>query len=270
MCPLLGHALVFLALGVLEMPPGPIVPVAGGRTGTAQQPVPRPSPVMTTDTAGDQDLARFRDRRLLLGDFGPRWRGRWPRKRLTPGRNRYRVVDESGNRVLEVRSHRAAEGRYCELDIKPVAAGQLSWRWKVEHSLAGTLREASLRETQKPGDDYAARVFVVFESHLLPWKTRALCYVWAGNQPAGSVYASPYSGTVGIFVLRSGEAETGRWVHEERDIVVDYRTFFGREPEQISAVAIMVDTDNTNARAMAWFDDLVLALLPVALSEVSP
>ncbi|MCH7475779.1 MAG: DUF3047 domain-containing protein, partial [Gemmatimonadetes bacterium] len=33
---------------------------------------------------------------------------------------------------------------------------------------------------------------------------------------------------------------------------------FGKPPETISAVAIMVDTDNTNSIATAWFDDIAL------------
>ncbi|NIQ52182.1 MAG: DUF3047 domain-containing protein, partial [Gemmatimonadetes bacterium] len=32
----------------------------------------------------------------------------------------------------------------------------------------------------------------------------------------------------------------------------------GEEPDPVSAVALMVDTDDTGRRATAWFDDVVL------------
>ncbi|MCH6559291.1 DUF3047 domain-containing protein, partial [candidate division KSB1 bacterium] len=43
-----------------------------------------------------------------------------------------------------------------------------------------------------------------------------------------------------------------------RGIAKDYRKVFGKAPELLTAVAIMVDTDNTNNSALTFFDDIIL------------
>ena len=47
-------------------------------------------------------------------------------------------------------------------------------------------------------------------------------------------------------------------MNEERDFIKDSERFFGETPEMVTALALMVDTDNTGARGRAWFDDLEL------------
>ncbi len=34
--------------------------------------------------------------------------------------------------------------------------------------------------------------------------------------------------------------------------------YFGRLAERVTGVALMVDTDNTDSHATAWFDDLII------------
>jgi hypothetical protein len=64
---------------------------------------------------------------------------------------------------------------------------------------------------------------------------------------------------VKLIVLESGEARVGDWVAEERNVYDDYRRAFGKDPPRVSGVAIMTDTDNTQARATAYYGDLVFA-----------
>jgi len=109
---------------------------------------------------------------------------------------------------------------------------------------------------------FTARVFVVFETSAIPLRTRAINYVWAAHEPVGAMFPSPYTKNVAMIVVRSGPADAGRWLGESRDVLADYRRFFGRAPTQISAVAVLVDTDNTGRAAEAWFADLVLATTP--------
>ena len=91
-------------------------------------------------------------------------------------------------------------------------------------------------------------------------KTQGICYVWAGTQPVGSAYPSPYSDRIVTIVLRSGDALAGRWSTEERDLVEDYKRHFGGHPEKVFAVGLLVDSDNTGTEATSWFDDIVLHL----------
>jgi hypothetical protein len=190
----------------------------------------------------------------LLGDFERGWQREWEEKRLTRASNRFDVVTEDGDSVLRVTSNESAAGMFRDHEIKPLVSARVSWRWKVDHSLT-----ENKHEMEKKGDDYAARVFVVFKSSFfLPWTSRSICYVWAGNQSAGSIYKNPYSGGVQTMVLQSGDDNAEVWMSEERDIVADYELCFGERPAKLSGVAVMVDTDQTGARATAWFDDLVV------------
>jgi len=206
--------------------------------------------VITAGVAQDSALQ-------LLGDFPKGWEKNWMERKFTTKPNRYEVVQEDTNSVLMAESVKSASGLWRMLDIHPGKSGKITWRWKV----AGSLSDKNSEKT-KMFDDYAARLFVVFEPHFLSWKTRALCYVWAGKEPVGSVFRSPYAESVGMIVLQSGNENQGKWMNEERDPIADYREIFQEEPEMISAVAIMVDTDNTSQKATAWFDDLALAVAP--------
>ncbi len=194
---------------------------------------------------------------VLLRDFEPGWQKNWFERRLTRKATEYKVVLEDSNRVLMASSDEAASSLWRPLYIRPGRRGKIAWRWKIKKALAKDTRERS-----KIGDDYAARVYVVFEPHMLSWKTRAICYVWAANQPVGAQYDSPYANTVRTIVLQSGNENRGKWVEEEHDFIEDYRRAFRREPEMIIAVAVMVDTDNSKQEAIAWFDDLVLRVPP--------
>jgi hypothetical protein len=191
--------------------------------------------------------------RRLLGDFPPGWEREWERRILANRANVHRVILEHGNGILEMDSYSSASGFWRKWEIDPVGSGTISWRWKVRTSLL-----ENLQERKKAGDDYAARVFVIFEPHFLSWKTKAICYAWAGQQPVGSVYPSPYGDSVGMVILQSGNKNAEKWITQRRNFIEDYVTYFRKHPAKVSGVAVMVDTDNTKARAMTWFDDLTL------------
>ncbi len=168
-------------------------------------------------------------------------------------RTTYQAVPEGegGARVLRADSANANRALLHRSRFVAPTEATVSWRWKVAAPLL-----ANRAERRRSGDDYAARVFVVYETSLVPLHTVAINYVWAAHEPAGSVYPSPYTSRVRVIVLRSGAGEAGSWCDESRDVLRDYREVFGREPTEINGVAIMVDTDNTNTRATAWFDAL--------------
>jgi hypothetical protein len=190
----------------------------------------------------------------LFDEFRPDWRAQWREQRLFSKPTVYRVVEEGGNPVLHAVSNGANSCLLREVDLRTPSAAHLHWRWKVRTPLVGNLHEQERR-----GDDFAARVVVVFETSVLPLRTRAINYVWAAHVPRGTTFPSPYSSNVAMIVLQSGAEHAGQWRSETRDVVADYRRFFGREPERISAVGLFVDTDNTKAAAEAWFADFVLA-----------
>jgi hypothetical protein len=188
--------------------------------------------------------------RLLIDDFegglDPAWEARSFR-----GQTSYRVVADAGNRVLQAESRGAASGLVRRLDVDPRDYPILTWRWKV----AGTIPQGD--ERTRAGDDYAARVYVIFPHWFFP-KTRTLNYIWANRLPAGEFLPNAYTANAVMIAVQSGPEQAGRWLTERRDIVADFRRAFGEEPPRIGAIAIMTDTDNTGSAANAWYDDLML------------
>jgi len=189
----------------------------------------------------------------LLGQFDKDWQQEWIERKISRKGTAYKVVTEDTNRVLMASCEGEASELWRMLNIAPAKRGKISWRWKVDKTFSGKLSEKS-----KMGDDFAARVYVVFEPHPVSWKTYALCYVWAAKQPVDTVFRNPYAKTVATIVLQSGKENRGKWIRESRDYVADFKTAFGHEPEMLTAVAIMVDSDNTGQNAISYYDDLVL------------
>lgn len=187
--------------------------------------------------------------RTIVEDFEDSWEDLWQSQNLGRGRTAYDVIDEGDSRALRAISEDAGSAVVRRLYLDDLTEGTIEWRWKVEGSLIG-----NERERERAGDDYAARVFVVFGSGGSIQD--ALCYVWASREPIGTVYPSAYVKSVAMIVIQSGDARAGEWITERRDVLADYRAFFGEDPEAPTAIALMVDTDDTGTSARAWFDDI--------------
>jgi hypothetical protein len=185
----------------------------------------------------------------------------------------YRVVRDGDGWVLRATSDASASALYRRLDVDAAAYPRLTWRWKVDNVVA----TADAR--RKTGDDYAARVYVVFRydaARATTWErtmyrayrlvygtdppASAINYVWDNRLPPGTALDNAYTSRAKMLVLRSGTAEIGRWVTETRNVLDDYRRLIGGDPPRIAAVAVMTDTDDTGERATAWYD--AIAFLP--------
>ena len=189
----------------------------------------------------------------------------WVDIKLADRATRFTVTSKSNESVLRADSEDAAAALWYGLDLSPRADHVVSWRWKVVRALNG-----NAHEREKKGDDYAARFFVIFDDQPFSPKARAICYVWAASEPVGAIYPNPYFSSVTTIVLQSGGANAGDWVIEERDFVTDYLRAFGQAPRVITAVAVMVDTDNTKRNATAWFDEIRVGLHPADSPNSGP
>ncbi|MFC6673115.1 DUF3047 domain-containing protein [Marinobacterium aestuariivivens] len=166
------------------------------------------------------------------------------------GHSRYELRRDAGQLVLHASSRSAASGLYREIEIDLDRTPLLAWSWKVAN-LIDTPDERS-----KAGDDYPARIYVVFSGGLAFWRTRAINYVWSSRQPAGSEWPNAFAANARMIAVRGGSADVGQWVHECRDVRADYRRLFAAEPGPVDAVALMTDTDNTGLEASAWYGDI--------------
>ncbi len=187
---------------------------------------------------------------LWIDNFEKGLNPRWEEKSFQ-GRTEYTLVRDGNNQVLKADSRSSASGLIFKQEFDLRQYPRLAWRWKVENILQKG------DERSKAGDDYAARVYVVFPHWFAP-KTRSINYIWANRLPREAFVPNPYFGNAVMLAVQSGPGRVGEWISEERDVAADYRRIFGEEPPLAGAVAIMTDTDNTGEAAVAWFDDLRL------------
>jgi hypothetical protein len=188
--------------------------------------------------------------------------------------NVHALVEDAGVTVLEIRSSASASSLLHPLAGEAAKARSLRWRWKTDG-------EASRdRFGDKAGDDYAARVYLMFDyplgrvplgQRLLLGAARALhgedlpaatlCYLLDPRAPAGTLIDSPYTSRVRMIVARS-TGRTGVWWDEERDLAADFQRAFGEEHgpgvPRLRAIAVAADTDQGGASLRTRFGDLLL------------
>lgn len=188
-----------------------------------------------------------------------------------PVATNYRIVDDDGLHVLRADARGSMAGLTHRLRAEVTPATRLAWRWKVnrvvEQGVFGSKR----------GDDFAARVYVLFDYDVnrLSFAARiklklarslygeaipaaALCYVWDARAAEGSTAWSPFTERMRMIVATSGAERAGQWVAVARDVAADFRAAFGDEAPPVIAVALATDTDNTGETVTAWYGDLVL------------
>lgn len=190
------------------------------------------------------------DSSRIVDDFEQGLRSGW-KERSFRGQTAYTVVPEGGGHALRAEAAGTASGLIFDVEFDPAEFPILTWRWKVENIVAAS------DPTRKEGDDYPARVYVIFPHWFFP-KTRSLNYIWATNYPADKPIPNPFTGNAVMIAVQSGPANVGQWVTERRDLAADFRAAFGEDPPKGGAVAVMTDTDQTGERAAAWYDDLRL------------
>lgn len=164
----------------------------------------------------------------------------------------YRLVSESGRTVVKAVSNATASGLVKKISFDPHRYPYLRWSWKIAAVIKGG------DERTKAGDDYAARIYVVFPGRFF-WQTKALNYIWANNLAKGKALPNAYTANAQMLAVESGSEKAGQWLTEQRDLRADYRALFGEEPPSASAIAIMTDSDNTGGSAEAWYGDIFLS-----------
>lgn len=187
----------------------------------------------------------------LIDDFEQGLAPAWEVKSFK-GTTDYQVVAEGTGKVLRAESRGTASGLVYPLDYRLDDYPYLSWRWKIARTIAAG------DETRKSGDDYAARVYVIFPYWFFP-KTKSINYIWANRLQQGDALPNPFTGNAIMLAVESGPEKVGQWLTERRNVVEDYRRLFGGEPPSRMVVAIMSDTDNTGTTAVAWYDDIAVS-----------
>jgi hypothetical protein len=130
--------------------------------------------------AAPTELASPAKRIELFNRFQSGWRANWQEQSPFSRPTLQAVANDNGRPVLHAQSAAANSGIVRRLPSNLGTYARLSWHWKIRRPLSG--RQA---ERTRAGDDYAARVFVVFESSWLPLRTRAINYVRSAAEREG-------------------------------------------------------------------------------------
>ena len=182
----------------------------------------------------------------------------------------YDVVPTNGSPVLRARSECSASALVLDLmEVNLLQTPRLRWRWRVETGLQIE------NERQREGDDFAARVYVMFPAdpdRTTLWDRlrrsvarriygreppgHAINYVWASAAEPGSSWRSPYAENAHLLALQTGESRD--WQVESVDLAADYLRLVGEPLMAPMAIAVMSDSDDSCQQTTAYFADFRL------------
>ena len=186
----------------------------------------------------------------VIDDFEAGLAKHWEPKDFK-GQTKYEVVQEGGAHVLRAVSDASATGLIYKYTYDPKEFPIITWRWKVSNTYSKG------DATKKEGDDYPARIYVIFPHWFKPM-TRTINYIWANKLPKDDYVPNTYHSRSIMIAVQSGDENTGKWITERRNVYEDFKMVFGKEPPKVGGIAIMTDTDNTGESAVAYYDDVMI------------
>jgi len=190
-------------------------------------------------------------------------------------KNRMSLYKEEKRTVLEVKSLGSASAilKRPEVDLK--AFPILVWRWKINRAVG------MANESQKDRNDSAARIRVIFGKRAAKPPQRSpdilkffkslgfqiggaeprgpkIDYIWGNATPKGEVIDYPGSKNHKMVIVQSGNEMANRWVWEKRNLIEDFRQFFGGTPPGLAGIAVLTDTNQTNEGVIASYSSIIM------------
>ena len=178
------------------------------------------------------------------------------RSTMTAG-HEYVVRSEGGNRFVRARMKnyayrliRLSGDHFPKWDTSECPG--LAWRWRVQDVPEGA------DETDDDNNDVAAAVYVTFSRNWYG-RPKSIKYTFSSTQPVGTT--ADY-GSLKVLVVASaaGGNPQGEWMKFERDVVADYKNFFGEAPDDDTPLGIQLfsdaDAGDGTRTAVADFDDV--------------
>lgn len=193
--------------------------------------------------AVEEELARAEVERLTTDNSPPEgWRYLWflgDAEIFTPGEESPHIV---------CRTHTDAGILRRDVELPLTAETRLRWRWRVDR-LPSELPEDTL-----PTHDYISIAVEFDNGQDITWH-------WSEELPAGYAYRCPlptWTDRETHIVVRSGRAELGRWLQEDRPIAADYRRSVGEPPARIVRVWLIANSLFQRREGIAEFADIEL------------
>ncbi len=185
--------------------------------------------------------------------------------------SKYIIESDEKESYLKTESDNSVSAIIYKNEFNVYKFPKLKWRWKVNN----VYKKGDAKT--KEGDDYPLRVYVIFEydpervgfferskynaakliySEYPP--DSSLNYIWANKNHTEEILPSVYTNRSKMVLLQKGSSNTGKWVTQEVDILLDYQKAFGKKPPAHATIGIMNDSDNTEEKSVSYIDNIEL------------
>ena len=173
----------------------------------------------------------------------------WATRNESEARKVYSVEAEADKKFLHADAQDVSVQIGYEREWPLEEFPTLQWQWRAGLFPTGT------DERKKGGNDSVLGMYIILRGLPL---VRGIKYIWSDTLPVGASFDSPHSHGTKIIVLRSGRSQMGMWVAEKRDVLADYRRFFGEGEKNPVAkgIAVLTDSDNTSSRSIGDYADI--------------
>ena len=198
--------------------------------------------IMTMGSSNEIKVFEFSETELLELEVR-KIRGADNKTQYTVGKN------ENGNFLKSV-SDNAASGLGKKIRIDLNKTPFINITWKIEKDLPG------IKENEKKGHDYAARVFVIKKTGATPLSNRAINYVFSSNNEVGKNWRSPYTKKSIDNVLATTKKNLNEWVTVKANVKDDFKRFHNLDINELDGLAVMSDTDNSKMKSVAYFQNI--------------
>lgn len=195
-------------------------------------------------------VCSYADDRINVGLFSSQDVDGWKQKEFA-GHTEYALKSIDNKVFLSAKSDKSASAYYKKIKIDLEKTPYINWSWSVQRSIDPGA------ETEKSGDDFVARLYVIKDGGLFFWKTLALNYVWSHQHSRNQTWENPFAGkNAMMFSQRDSASPQNTWFSEKRNVKQDFEKLYGKEISKIDGVAIMTDTDNSGQIAEASYGDI--------------
>lgn len=173
------------------------------------------------------------------------------------GETRYELIDTAEGEAVEgICDDGTASGLFYRQSIDLTRTPVIEWRWRILDPISGG------DPMTRAGDDYAARLYAVDEHSVLRWRTRALNYVSSTRVAVGEDWPNAYASQAHMLAVDNAsgdeDANEAGWQVHRRNLREDFERFHDRSVDQIDAIALMTDCDDTNERAEVHYGEIRL------------
>lgn len=171
----------------------------------------------------------------------------WDKRILSEG-STWQVVDDSGDRVIKLRSESSSLSLEKRIVVDLRETPYLEWEWKV------TVLPSRGNFTATLTDDQAGQLLVTFPKTVFE-RRKVITYLWDSTAPKGSMADAPGPLFLNIkaIVVESGDDQLGKWVREKRNLLEYFQAVFGAIPERAIGLRIQLNSQHTHSEAEAFW-----------------